>query len=389
MLIHGDMLQKLVDKIIEDIGYNINIIDTNGIIIASGSRDRIGKFHKVGLQAAENKCRIDIHEADESHYNHVKSGINLPFYYKDNLIGVIGITGKPSQISELTNIVKSMIELMYEQELLKQKMYYRRSNKVFFINEVLNISNRESLTSIKNWGAKLGYDMSVRRTIVIIQFEAKEDRQAFFSTEDMTHDFMINLKKVKNHHKNDISTFLSSSRIVILKASYEGDDALEKQHLKEYVEAINLFVKDKYPMECRIGAGSFYDDLYDLKESFFEAEYLVNRYIGDTDKNSRFIQDHLIGYFASKLQEGVMEHFFDESYKKVKEFPELLDTIVSLVNNNMHLNMCSQDLFVHRNTVLFRMNKIKEILQIDPVNVGEERAFFSLFAEYILFKNNK
>ncbi len=44
MLIHGDMLQKLVNKIIEDIGYNINIIDTDGIIIASGNPHRIGTF---------------------------------------------------------------------------------------------------------------------------------------------------------------------------------------------------------------------------------------------------------------------------------------------------------------------------------------------------------
>lgn len=155
MLIHGEMLQRLVDKIISDIKCNINIIDTNGIIIASGSSDRIGTFHKVGLQAAQNGCRIDIKKADESLYNGVKSGINLPFYYKKDIIGVIGITGDPKEISVLTNIVKSMIEVMYEQEILKQKMYYRQNSKVFFINELLNMSSSQDLNSVKNWGKNL------------------------------------------------------------------------------------------------------------------------------------------------------------------------------------------------------------------------------------------
>ena len=46
-----------------------------------------------------------------------------PFYYKKEIIGVIGITGLPKEISMLTNIVKSMIEVMYEQEILKQSEY--------------------------------------------------------------------------------------------------------------------------------------------------------------------------------------------------------------------------------------------------------------------------
>ncbi len=61
MLIHGDMLQKLVNKIIDDIGYNINIIDTNGIIIASGNQQRIGSFHKIGKQASDEERRVDIY----------------------------------------------------------------------------------------------------------------------------------------------------------------------------------------------------------------------------------------------------------------------------------------------------------------------------------------
>lgn len=387
MLIHSDMLQKLVDKIISDIGYNINIIDSNGIIIASGSKERIGKFHKAGRQAADNKCRIDIHKADANMYSDVKSGINLPFYYKETLIGVIGITGEPSQIRELANIVKSMIELMYEQELLKQKMYYRQNNKVFFINELINITNREALVSIKSWGAKLGYDMSVRRGMIIIQFLPHKNSEALLSTEDMTQDFIRNLKSIRYHHKNDISTFLSANRIVIVKASYTEDHLIEAAHIQEYIQEITKFIKNTYPLNFIIGVGSYYDDLYQLKESFFEAEFIINKTSSHSDHQVGFISDYLLSYFSSRLPEGIKEHFFEESYNKLKEIPDAIETILSLVRNNMHITHCASELYIHRNTVLFRLNKIKELLHSDPVNNPSDRAFWMLLAEYSLSKN--
>jgi len=387
MLIHSDMLQNLVDKIISDISYNVNIIDTNGIIIASGEKNRIGNFHKAGLQAATNKCRIDINNADETSYISVKSGINLPFYYNKSLIGVIGITGDPSQISELINIVKSMIELMYEQEMLKQKMYYRQSSKVFFINELLNITNREALASIMNWGSKLGYDMNIRRNVIIVQFISNANHTTFFTTEDMTQDFILNLKKVHLHHKNDISTFLSSSRIIILKSSYEENTTKEKEHLQEYITEISKFISDEYQIEFSIGVGSFYDDLYYLKQSFFEAEYIINRFLHVSTTSIGYIHDYLIGYLSSRIPEDILTHFFEENYEKLKSMPELLETVVVLSKNNLHLSHCANDLFIHRNTVLFRLNKIKRILQLDPMNNQSDRAYWMLFSEFLSTKN--
>ncbi|VDN47552.1 conserved protein of unknown function [Petrocella atlantisensis] len=386
MLIHGDMLQKLVNKIIKDIGYNINIIDTDGIIIASGSVDRIGKFHKIGKQAADIKSRIDFKEEEDNVYNDVKSGINLPFYYKDSLIGIIGITGNPTELNDLANIVKSMIELMYEQELLKQKMYYRQNNKIFFINELLNVSNREALVSIKNWGEKLGYDMSVRRNIIVLQFSPIQNEDTTFTADDMVQDFVKDLKHIPNHHNNDISALLSPSRIIIVKSSYEIHENEEREVIYKYTQAVMKIIEDKYPMNCYIGVGSFYDDILCLKNSFFEAEYIINCVSNEYGCNIGFIRDYLIGYFSSQISKFTLDHFFFNAYECIKDKPEIIETIVSLYKCNMHLNQCAAKLYVHRNTVLFRMNKIKEILNLDPINNTSDRAYWGLLSEYIMLK---
>ena len=388
MLIHGGMLQKLVDKIISDIKCNINIIDTNGIIVASGSLSRIGTFHKVGLQAAENGCRIDIRKVDESLYNGVKSGINQPFYYKNEIIGVIGITGIPKEISMLTNIVKSMIEVMYEQEILKQKMYYRQNSKVFFIHELINLTSPDDLASVEEWGIKLGYDMSVRRTAILIEFAEKGKKKSAFSNDNVMQDFLENIKKAKGHNKNDISTILSSNKIVVLKASYEKDGLKENNLIHDYINQITHMISNQNNLIYNLSVGSFYDNLFHVKESFAEAEFILSQ-LDVYKSHIAYINDYLLGYFSARLPKGMIEHFFEDDYNRIKDYPELSETIIALAKSNMHITLCAKELYVHRNTVLFRMNKLKEILQVDPVNIDVDRSRWILFSEYLKLKTIK
>ena len=45
----------LVENLKEIINYNINIIDTSGIIVASTDSQRVGDFHLIGKECVENK----------------------------------------------------------------------------------------------------------------------------------------------------------------------------------------------------------------------------------------------------------------------------------------------------------------------------------------------
>lgn len=91
MFLDQKIFQQLAEKIIGDIGYNINIIDTDGIIIASGAKEWIGQYHAIGHKAALEERRIDIHQEEEGLYSGVKFGVNQPFYYKgkDKIIPMI------------------------------------------------------------------------------------------------------------------------------------------------------------------------------------------------------------------------------------------------------------------------------------------------------------
>ncbi|QIB26583.1 hypothetical protein G3A45_04235 [Caloranaerobacter azorensis] len=64
MILSQELAQKCVDRIMNNLGHNINIMDKNGIIIASGSKERIGTYHKIADEVIKQRKRIDVYKED-------------------------------------------------------------------------------------------------------------------------------------------------------------------------------------------------------------------------------------------------------------------------------------------------------------------------------------
>ena len=58
MIISKDLAQKIVDQLMDIVQRNVNIMDCNGIIIASGQPNRINTFHQGGKLAVVKQWEI-------------------------------------------------------------------------------------------------------------------------------------------------------------------------------------------------------------------------------------------------------------------------------------------------------------------------------------------
>ena len=55
MIIDQELAQQIVDHLMGIVQRNVNIMDCNGIILASGQPERLGQFHQGGLLAAQQR----------------------------------------------------------------------------------------------------------------------------------------------------------------------------------------------------------------------------------------------------------------------------------------------------------------------------------------------
>ncbi len=371
MILHQKMFQALVDKLIEDIGYNINIIDPKGIIVASGSPQRINTFHSIGREAALTEQRIDMAQADEKYQKGVKEGINQPFYYQKRLAGVIGITGKISEVEEFVRIVKTMIELMVEQEMLKQKMFHRKSNKSYFANLLVNCKSEEDKITLSRWASELGYDLGSPRSVIVVALEGNRG--------DDTHIGMPErIKASKDHGKQDFAAMISSDQMLILK-THKHENVFE--YLKKYCEDIAEIIQKSANCQVHIGIGSHYPKIEDQQKSYNEALFSIQQSRINLIRVG-YIQDYLLEYMTSKVDAELMDHFVMKHLSKLSNAPELVETLIAFVRNQMNLVKTAEHMYLHRNTVVFRLAKIKELTGLDLTRNHRDRILGHLIAAY-------
>ncbi|CAM5222044.1 CdaR family transcriptional regulator OS=Ureibacillus acetophenoni OX=614649 GN=SAMN05877842_102198 PE=3 SV=1 [Ureibacillus acetophenoni] len=99
---------KIVDELKKLIDQDVVVIDHNGFIIASTDVSRINQFHEGSILAMKNKQVMHMTKELASRLKGVREGFVMPLIIEDTPIGVIGVTGKPSEIEKYENLFKEL-----------------------------------------------------------------------------------------------------------------------------------------------------------------------------------------------------------------------------------------------------------------------------------------
>ena len=162
--------------------------------------------------------------------------------------------------------------------------------------------------------------------------------------------------------QRDFVLHISESDIVVVKevkASSEPKDLIKLAKQIEEALSSELLVK------CIIGIGSISSQMKDIAKSFKEAQIAIE--VGgvfDTEKSIVSFENLGIGRLIYQLPTTLCEMFLTEVFKRGSIdslAQEPLFTIQQFFENNLNVSETSRKLFVHRNTLVYRLEKIKKI----------------------------
>lgn len=145
-------------------GRIINIMNPDGIIIASTQPERIGTFHKGARDAAVSGKPVSIRPDQIQEYSGAREGYNMPLRVGGNIIGVVGIYGEPSEIRYLAHLVEVYTEKYYQLEALIRPQYAQGALKSILLSKLLEGSAKsiaEAETLIKSRNLTLRYPVRV------------------------------------------------------------------------------------------------------------------------------------------------------------------------------------------------------------------------------------
>lgn len=150
------LARDIVTRTMQIIPFNVNVMDANGVILASGQPERIGDVHAGALLALARKVTVEIDAASAPGLHGAQPGINLPLAADGRLCGAVGLSGEPGQVRQFGELVRLSAEMILEQAALTQELQGNARYREAF---VLNLIRFEAgaRAELEGWARRLGF----------------------------------------------------------------------------------------------------------------------------------------------------------------------------------------------------------------------------------------
>jgi carbohydrate diacid regulator len=146
-------------------------------------------------------------------------------------------------------------------------------------------------------------------------------------------------------------------------------DSGDPDEARELAVAIQDTVQNELRLDAVIGIGSVCKQLKDLAASYKEAQIAIEvGKVFDTAKNIVTYEQLGLGRLIYQLPTKMCEMFLAEVFKNGgldSLDRETLDTVRCFFDNSLNISETSRKLFVHRNTLVYRLDKIRRLTGID------------------------
>ena len=146
-------------------------------------------------------------------------------------------------------------------------------------------------------------------------------------------------------------------------------DVASAEELEKIAASIEETLKNDLFLKCVIGIGTVSNHLRELADSYKEAQTAIDvGKVFDTEKSIINYENLGIGRLIYQLPTTLCEIFLTEVFKKNSIDAldqETLFTINKFFENNLNVSETSRKLFVHRNTLVYRLEKIKKLTGLD------------------------
>ena len=164
----------------------------------------------------------------------------------------------------------------------------------------------------------------------------------------------------------DFVLSINESDVVIIKQITSATTAEDLEKLARTVEDT---LKNELFIKSVIGIGTVAEHLRSLADSYKEAQTAIDvGKVFDTEKSIINYENLGIGRLIYQLPTTLCEIFLSEVFKKnsIDSLDqETLFTINKFFENNLNVSETSRKLFVHRNTLVYRLEKIKKLTGLD------------------------
>lgn len=330
------LFQGVVHQMRDTIGRVIGVIDENSTIVACSELSRIGTNSDLFTIELGDSHDVFIRDG----YTYKPFGVHVK---PDYAVFIEGTDDQAAKYASILAISLSSIKQYYDEK-------YDRNN---FVKNIILDNVLPGDITLK--ARELHFNADISRVVFLISIVSANEVSAY--------DVIQNLFPNKN---KDFVFNITETEIVLVKEIKAG---IDNKDLEKLARSISDTLSGEFFTKVNVGIGTPVTGIKDLARSFKEAQIAIEvGKVFDTDKTIVSYDNLGIARLIYHLPTTLCETFLKEVFKKgsIESLDhETLFTIQRFFENNLNVSETSRKLFVHRNTLVYRLDKIKKLTGLD------------------------
>lgn len=278
--------------------------------------------------------------------------------------------------------------------------YVEDSEKIYF---PIYLGNNKNIVSISQ---------KDEACVKLLKYTIENKYREIYSVKEQSIVNLLESKEVDGD--NELSFLCNGSKLLLLNitgSKYDGINVIQQMYSNENI--VSVVYKDNIVVigyfdnvhehavsireaimsnlfcECRISYSKDIKDQYELKEAYEDAreclmlgkKFALKDGIFDCNK---LLFEKIVYNIEPKLKQELLNKFKD----KFNQFDgEVINTIDEFMKNGLNISDAARKLYIHRNTLIYRLDKIKKETGFDIRNFKEATVFTTAFLVWKEMKN--
>ena len=345
-MISAQIIQTSIDELSAITRVQLSVLDLNGKIVAATAE--APSFDSAFISDFAGSA-VD---------SQVIGGVHLlKIFDEGELLYILIASGQGEDAYMVGKICVSQLQNL----IIAYKEKYDRNN--FFQNLLLD---NLLLIDIYNRAKKLRIDVNVPRVIILVETRAERDSGASEL-----------LSSMFTSQAGDYVTAVDENSVILVKSVKPGESY---EDIDDIANTIVDMMNTEAMLDVRVSYGTIVAEIKDLSKSYKEAKMALD--VGKIFYAERHVTAYNtlgIGRLIYQLPINLCRIFIDEIFGD-REVPENLDeetlnTVNKFFENNLNVSETSRQLFVHRNTLVYRIEKLQKATGLDVRTFDEALTF--------------
>ncbi|GJJ02978.1 transcriptional regulator [Duganella rhizosphaerae] len=378
-ILSTELAQDIVSRTMKIIPYNVNVMDANGTILASGNPARIGELHAGAMLALAKRLTVEIDSASARNMHGAQPGINLPLTVNGQVCGAVGLSGVPDQVRQFGELVRLTAEMILEQAHLAGELQRdSRYREAFVLNLIRHDAAREA--DLAAWARRLGVNFERSHLVFLLELDDKA-----MGTDQALSELQRLQLRMLARLPSALTASAGAHQLVLLDF-YDAPPAHDVHWPQRQLQALAAILQQECQQPHTLTMGIAQSGMAGVAISYQSAQTAARIGRARHPRRSRFsYYEQTLPVLLSGLGSGWEAAQLRLPIARLKaqdKNKELLQRTLNVwFEHDGHPAATAEALHVHRNTLDYRLRRIGEITGLD---LGKLEDRFLLYISSLL-----